>query len=598
MQLHTFHIPVMGLGYTIDTPLKVGKYGISSVVSIIEDELIEEMREYHSYKNNIPFIPIPQSDIDHRWKRICAYLNLLQHLLDKQVDELKSEDFTPFSDITKYFELLPENSNLKKIYNIMNELYGEKKTYLQDQLRQYVRPGAIDVNIMTKCDKTNYDVNGDPLPIEYNDALAALKGFAESNLSSSVIFSAGLNPRLYSYCEQFNDFFPDEDGGLRKKIILKVSDFRSALIQGKILAKKGLWVSEYRIESGLNCGGHAFATDGILLGPILQEFKDRKYDLKKELFEMCVVALKSKSINTKNFKPELKISVQGGIGTFEEDSFLQEYFNVNGTGWGSPFLLVPEATNVDEQTLDKLINAEPTDYFLSYSSPLGVPFNNFKKSSSEEQRKERIAKGRPGSPCYKKFLSFNTEFSEKAICTASREYQYLKIQELLNERLEQVVFTPRFNKIIEKECLCEGLGSSVLLKNNIPPHHKLSAVAICPGPNLAYFSKILSLHEMVDHIYGRINILGNQERPHIFINELKLYIEYLKNEIQRNLSELSDKKNAYYLNFKENLLKGINFYRNMLNEITPNFQASFQKLKADLGIFESELEEIRILCKK
>ena len=27
---HTFHIPVMGTGYTIDTPLKVAHFGISS----------------------------------------------------------------------------------------------------------------------------------------------------------------------------------------------------------------------------------------------------------------------------------------------------------------------------------------------------------------------------------------------------------------------------------------------------------------------------------------------------------------------------------------------------------------------------------------
>lgn len=42
---HTFHIPVLGLSYSIDTPLKVARFGISSVVSIIEDELVEkEMR--------------------------------------------------------------------------------------------------------------------------------------------------------------------------------------------------------------------------------------------------------------------------------------------------------------------------------------------------------------------------------------------------------------------------------------------------------------------------------------------------------------------------------------------------------------------------
>jgi hypothetical protein len=51
------------------------------------------------------------------------------------------------------------------------------------------------------------------------------------------------------------------------------------MIQGNFLAKKGLWISEYRIESGLNCGGHAFATEGMLLGPIMEEFKLKKNDL-------------------------------------------------------------------------------------------------------------------------------------------------------------------------------------------------------------------------------------------------------------------------------------------------------------------------------
>ena len=40
MSLHSFHIPVMGLGFTIDTPLKVAHYGIDSVISIVDDDLI------------------------------------------------------------------------------------------------------------------------------------------------------------------------------------------------------------------------------------------------------------------------------------------------------------------------------------------------------------------------------------------------------------------------------------------------------------------------------------------------------------------------------------------------------------------------------
>ena len=40
IQGHTFHIPVMGLGYTIDSPVKVAPYGISSVVALANDSLI------------------------------------------------------------------------------------------------------------------------------------------------------------------------------------------------------------------------------------------------------------------------------------------------------------------------------------------------------------------------------------------------------------------------------------------------------------------------------------------------------------------------------------------------------------------------------
>ena len=126
----------------------------------------------------------------------------------------------------------------------------------------------------------------------------------------------------------------------------------------------------------------------------------------------------------------MKITVQGGIGTAEEDQFLLEHYQVDATGWGSPFLLVPEVTNVDEATLKDLAQAKSEDYYISNSSPLGVLFNNFKKSSAEKQRRERIAAGRPGSPCKKKYLVSNTEFTSEPICTASRQYQHLKIKQL------------------------------------------------------------------------------------------------------------------------------------------------------------------------
>lgn len=269
---HTFHIPVLGLGYSIDTPLKVARYGISSVVSIVDDQLVERMREYHSKKEHGHFIPIPKSTPDCREKRITAYLNMLEETVNQQFEELKNQEFRMGSDISRYFELLPEPSLLRQGYDLMMEYpEGERKCIFQNILREQLIKGAIDVNIMSKVDKMNFNKSGEYTGDENTDAMAALRAFAKSKLQSSVILSAGMNPRLYSYLESFKDFFPDEYGTLRKKIILKVSDFRSAFIQAKFLAKKGLWVSEFRVESGLNCGGHAFATEGYLLGPILSD---------------------------------------------------------------------------------------------------------------------------------------------------------------------------------------------------------------------------------------------------------------------------------------------------------------------------------------
>src|SRR5690606_2418775 len=319
--------------------------------------------------------------------------------------------------------------------------------------------------------------------------------------------------------------FPSEDNMPKKKIILKVSDYRSALIQGKFLAKKGLWVSEFRVESGLNCGGHAFATEGLLMGPILEEFKIKRKQLQDELFLLCNQSLQSKGRRVFPKKPALKITAQGGLGTPEENQLLLYHYQLDSVGWGSPFLLVPEATNLDEESLQQLAGASPSDYYLSHASPLGVPLNNFRKSSSEAQRKMRIEKNRPGSPCYKKYLSSNTEFTEQPICTASRQYQHLKIKQLLGSGLAPDVQREEIRKIEEKDCLCEGLGASALLKNKLSPAHNLKAISLCPGPNLAYFSGTFSLREMVDHIYGRANLLNQLKRPHVFINELQIYLD-------------------------------------------------------------------------
>lgn len=560
----TFHIPVMGLGYTIDTPVKVAHFGIASVISIIEDELVERMREYHCRLAGEPYTEIPKKEIDHRAQRITAYLDLVQRVVRHNSEKLRATAFGEGSDIDKYFTLLPEGSALRNKYVQMLGLpEGDARHALQEELRESLVTGSIDVNIMAKIDRTVHAKDGTALPVEYAEGMAALRGFALSQLDAGIVLSAGYNPRIYAYIATFPDFFPDASGHIRKRIILKVSDLRSASIQGKILAKKGIWVSEFRIESGLNCGGHAFATEGHLLGPVLKEFQEQRQALNAELFQLCSTALQQQGKDPLHPGACARITVQGGIGTAAEDRFLREHYGVDGTGWGSPFLLVPEATNVDPHTLQQLSTASPDDYYMSWASPLGIPFHNFRPSTSETQRKLRIAKNRPGSPCYKKYLSTNTEFTETPICTSSRQYQELKLRQLKAKGLDEETYEREAARITEKDCLCEGLGASVLLKDDMTPAHKLEAVAICPGPNLAYFSKVATLAEMVDHIYGRRALPMAGHRPHQFVNELALYVGYLKRELEMAGPAPTPKQARYIEGFKANLLSGIAYYRGM-----------------------------------
>lgn len=580
--VHSFHIPVMGLAFTIDTPLKVARFGISSVVSIVEDQLLEDMRMHYCRQSKRQFQPIAEGEEDSRARRITACLDMVQDMLDAQMADMLAQPFVPGTELSKYFELLPP-SGLKNEYARMLAMPpgSPERAAAEKDLRAQVRPGAISANIMAKVDKDNYSKDGQLMPAEYADAMSALRGFARSRLRSSLVLSAGYNPRLYSYLEHFSCFRPDEKAALEKQVILKVSDYRSALIQGKILAKKGIWVSEFRIESGLNCGGHAFPTEGVLQGPILEEFKAKRGQLREELFSLCQDALQRKGRHLFLGIPAQHITAQGGVGTAAEHRFLLDYYGLDSVGWGSPFLLVPEVTDVDAHTLGQLASATPDDYYLSHASPLGVPFNNFRPSSSEAQRIRRVEKGRPGSPCYKKFLSANTEFTERPICTASRQYQHLKIEQLKASELSGEALKQAIDAVTEKDCLCEGLSVTASLNHDLPIRHKLTAVTICPGPNLAFFSGTFSLREMIDHIYGR-GFAGNAlNRPHVFINELNLYVDYFRKELHKGVEVLSDALVRSRELFKKNLLAGIEYYRQLLPVVAVGNEAAIKQQLAE-----------------
>jgi len=592
---HSFHIPVMGTGFTVDTPVKVAHLGISSVVSIVDDFLLEKMRELYCKKLSLPFQPISEKTKDFRAERITSYLNLMDKIVKEKFENLKASVQEKKEDLGEYLDLLPDFSEVKKEFKEKfdgNTYIKEAKEWLTKNLPL----GSIDVNIMTKLDKDNF-YEGEQLPVEYNDAHAALRGFAMSNLESSMVLSAGMNPRLYGYLEQFEDFYPDESGYIKKKIVLKVSDYRSALIQGKFLAKKGIWISEFRIESGLNCGGHAFATEGFLMGPILDEFKNKRNELQDSLNNILFQALKDKKRACPKSNLEIKVTAQGGVGTAEEQEFLMDHYDLDSVGWGSPFLLVPEACDIDDNTLHLLERAQEKDLSLSHASPLGVRFNNLIGNTRDCDVMEKFKKNQPGSTCTKKYMLANTEFTDKPICTASMQYQKLKLADLKQKNLPKEEYEKEISLLLEKTCLCKGLSASAFLVNHIDTKADGDGVSICPGPNLAYFSKKAKLKEMVDHIYNRTNLIVRKDRPHMFIKELNLYINYLKEQIEELHNPVA-KQIKSLEKFKNNLLSGVDYYKNLSSSFTDKFKDLKKQVGKDLENMETEIRGLLISSEK
>src|SRR5690606_21233446 len=149
MRLHSFHIPVMGIAFTVDTPLKVAPLGIDSVISLVDDILLEKLRKMYCEKFELPYQEITDKLEDFRARRITDYLNLMHDVAHNKFEELKNSAFETRNGIREYLNLLPDSSTLrqefeKRIANDFN--VNEIKKWLKENLTM----GSIDVNIMTK----------------------------------------------------------------------------------------------------------------------------------------------------------------------------------------------------------------------------------------------------------------------------------------------------------------------------------------------------------------------------------------------------------------------------------------------------------------
>ena len=99
---------------------------------------------------------------------------------------------------------------------------------------------------------------------------------------------------------------------------------------------------------------------------------------------------------------------------------------------------------------------------------------------------------------------------------------------------------------------------------------------------------------MVDHIYGRFNLIKRTDRPNMFAKELNIYIDYLKEQIADLKNP--DKKSIKGLEkFKSNLFNGIEYYNSLTEKLKGKFDHLKNQIQEDIAKLEQELKQIKPL---
>jgi hypothetical protein len=148
----------------------------------------------------------------------------------------------------------------------------------------------------------------------------------------------------------------------------------------------------------------------------------------------------------------------------------------------------------------------------------------------------------------------------------------------------------RYDQITVKSCICVGLGTSSLIASSLDTKIEGKEVSVCPGPNIAYFDKEVKLTRMVDHIYGRDNIITDDNRPNMFVKELNMYVDHLKKKFSEAALPLNRKDVKYFKSFKSNLLQGIDYYKNMFSSVGDKLSYDLD----DLDVFRNEIDNITV----
>ena len=95
---------------------------------------------------------------------------------------------------------------------------------------------------------------------------------------------------------------------------------------------------------------------------------------------------------------------------------------------------------------------------------------------------------------------------------------------------------------------------------------------------------------MLGHIYGRLNLLNDTYRPNMFIKELKMYVDYFIQEVQKSV-EPNDKQIAYLNEFRSNMLDGIKYYKELFPTMIEETENYKQRCLFELEMFNQKIDD-------
>lgn len=94
---------------------------------------------------------------------------------------------------------------------------------------------------------------------------------------------------------------------------------------------------------------------------------------------------------------------------------------------------------------------------------------------------------------------------------------------------------------------------------------------------------------MIDHIYGRTNVMTWTDRPNLFVKKLKMYIKYLTGKLEEAIQPIDGKQKKYFEKFQSNLNKGVEYYKELFGKYQTQFDDATSK-----NYFMQEIEKLKL----